>query len=182
MRCPCCKNKSLSETELLPGLVAKTCDGCRGTWFERKDYESWRSRQSADLPETAAPQTVFMSAQVPKPKLCPACRNFLLPYRVGHGLGFGIDYCAACGGIWCDPGEWEAIHAKNLHDNLHEIVSQQWQRDVRQENIRTQIEESFRKSLGPDYQRAADVRNWLREHSNRDLLLSYLRDEATRKT
>ena len=109
-------------------------------------------------------------------KICPQCGHLLLPYRVGHGLAFSIDYCGACGGVWCDRNEWDAIKARNLHDNLHDIVSAHWQNAVRRADVDAAVEQTYRRVLGDAYDKAAEVREWLRNEPRRSTLLAYLSD------
>jgi Zn-finger nucleic acid-binding protein len=152
------------------------CGECKGTWVARSNYDAWRARHPRDLPETTAPTQVAV-AGAHKAKLCPQCGHLLLPYRVGHGLPFAIDYCGACGGVWLDGNEWDAIKAKNLHDNLHDIVSAHWQAAVRQTDVQDAIEQTYKRVLGPAYAKACDLRTWLRDQPQKSLILAYLADE-----
>jgi Zn-finger nucleic acid-binding protein len=165
----------MAAGDLVPGLTGQTCSECSGVWLERARYDAWRAKQPNDLPETNTPTQLAIS-DTHKPKICPQCGHLLLPYRVGHGLSFSIDYCGACGGVWCDRGEWDAIKAKNLHDNLHDIVSQHWQTAVRQSEVQQSIEQTYARHLGASYAKAQEIRNWLRGQSQKALILAYLAD------
>ena len=161
--------------DLAPSLKGSVCSECTGVWLDRAKYDAWCAKNPNDLPETSTPVQLAMS-DTHKAKVCPQCGHLLLPYRVGHGLPFSIDYCGACGGEWCDRGEWEAIKAKNLHDNLHEIVSQHWQTAVRQSDVQESIEKTYARHLGADYAKAQEVRTWLRGQPQKALILAYLAD------
>jgi len=175
MECPACKKRSLSVIELVPNLSGSICEKCKGTWISRNNYDAWRSKQKGDLPEISTLTEIAINEPL-KPKLCPQCRHLLLPYRVGHWLSFSIDYCGTCGGIWFDQDEWPAIKAKNLHDNLHEIVSSHWQAAVRQEETQKLIEQTYKRLLGTTYDKAFETRDWLRKQSKKGLILAYLFD------
>ena len=108
--------------------------------------------------------------------LIPLCRHLLLPYRVGHGLSFSIDYCGACGGVWCDRHEWDAIKAKKLHGKLHDIVSDHWQSAVRRADVQDAIEQNYKRLLGVEYGKALELREWLRNQPQKSLILAYLSD------
>jgi Zn-finger nucleic acid-binding protein len=165
----------MADVDLAPGLAGLACSECSGVWLDRVKYDAWRARMPGDLPETDAPAQITVS-DIQGAKICPKCGHLLLPYRVGHGLSFSIDYCCACGGVWCDRQEWEAIKAKNLHDNLHDIVSQHWQKAVRQEGMQATIEQTFSKHLGTSYSKAKEIKAWLREHPQKAVILAYLKD------
>jgi len=167
----------MTAVDLVSGLSGARCGECAGVWVGRGNYDSWRTKHPGDIPENPVP--VQLAANEPHTsKVCPQCGHLLLPYRVGHGLPFSIDYCGACGGVWLDPNEWDAIKAKNLHDNLHQIVSSQWQADVRHAEVQKAIEEAHRLHLGATYDKAREVRSWLRTQPQRTLILAYLSDEA----
>ncbi len=175
MLCPICKKHTMSPVELAPELTGMACSGCSGIWLDRNKYDTWRAKQPQDLPEISTPvQTVITETH--KAKICPQCGHLLLPYRVGHGLSFSIDYCGSCSGVWFDRNEWDAIKAKNLHDNLHVIVSQHWQAAGRQSGIQEAVEKSYSRQLGTDYAKAQEVKAWLRNHPQKGLILAYLTD------
>ncbi len=175
MQCPLCKKHTMALVEVAQDLTGSVCSACSGVWLDRARYDAWRVRLRGDLPETATPVQLDVSDNH-KAKLCPQCGHMLLPYRVGHGLSFSIDYCGACGGVWCDRGEWDAIKAKNLHDNLHDIVSQNWQAAVRQSDVQASIEQSYARHLGPNYAKARELKSWLHGQSQKALILAYLAD------
>jgi Zn-finger nucleic acid-binding protein len=175
MQCPLCKKNTMNSTELLPDLKGLTCNECFGVWLDRSKYDAWRAKQPRDLPETSTPAHLAVS-ETHKAKICPQCGHLLLPYRVGHGLAFSIDYCTACGGVWCERNEWDAIKAKNLHDNLHDIITQHWQAAIRQEEVQESIEQTYSRHLGTSYAKAQEIRTWLHGQSQKALILAYLAD------
>ena len=175
MKCPLCKTPSLDATVLAPDLEGCICGECNGVWIARAKYDAWRKRLPKDIPETAS-DAEFSVNDTRGAKICPQCGHLLLPYRVGHGLAFSIDYCGACGGVWCDRNEWDAIKARNLHDNLHDIVSAHWQNAVRRADVDAAVEQTYRRVLGDAYDKAAEVREWLRNEPRRSTLLAFLSD------
>ena len=98
MKCPLCKTPSLDATVLAPDLEGCICGECNGVWIARTKYDAWRKRLPKDIPETAS-DAEFSVNDTRVAKICPQCGHLLLPYRVGHGLAFSIDYCGACGGV-----------------------------------------------------------------------------------
>jgi Zn-finger nucleic acid-binding protein len=168
----------MAVVEVAPDLMAQACSECSGIWLDRAKYDAWRAKQAGDLPETNTPAQLAVS-DTHKAKICPQCGHLLLPYRVGHGLSFSIDYCGACGGVWCDRGEWGLIKGKNLHDNLHDIVSQHWQAAVRQAGVQEAIEQTYARHLGANYTKAREVRTWLRGQPQKALIFAYLADTKT---
>lgn len=175
MQCPLCKKHTMDTLDLAPDLTGSACSECSGVWLDRAKYYAWRAKHPCDLPETNTPAQLAVS-DTHKAKICPQCGRLMLPYRVGHGLSFSIDYCEACGGVWCDRGEWDAIKAKNLHDNLHDIVSQHWQAAVRQAEVQESIEQTYARHLGPNYAKAKELKAWVRGQAQKAIILAYLAD------
>jgi len=167
----------MDSVDLASELSGSVCSECGGVWIARSEYETWRTKQPSDLRETAVTSEIAVT-DVKKAKICPQCGHLLLPYRVGHGLSFSIDYCGSCGGVWCDKNEWQALKAKNLHDNLHDIVSSNWQAAVRRADVQDAVEQAYKRQLGAAYERAADMRAWLRAQPRKSLLLAYLSDAS----
>lgn len=175
MQCPVCKKKTMVPIGLAADLMGLACIECSGVWLDRTEYDAWRLKHPGELPETDTPVQLAVS-ETNKAKICPRCGYLLLPYRVGHGLSFSIDCCKACGGVWCDRGEWDAIKAKNLHGNLHDIVSHHWQAAIRQADVQESIEQTYARHLGPDYEKAKEIKAWVNAQPQRALLLAYLAD------
>lgn len=175
MRCPLCKKSTMAPVELAPGLTGSACSACSGVWIARDAYDTWRAGHPGNLPETPTAAQIAV-ADSHQAKLCPQCGHLLLPYRVGHGLPFSIDHCGACGGIWFDRNEWDAILARNLHGDLHDILSAHWQAAVRRSEVQEAIEQTYRRLLGGSYAKASELRAWLREQPQKSLILAYFSD------
>ncbi len=179
MKCPVCESIHLKQEALLPGLAGFACGGCAGVWVDRERYEMWRSGKStAVLAAGAEVKGIDAAAldveDVSKAKLCPQCGHLLFPYRVGRGVDFRIDYCGACGGVWCDHNEWLALCEKGLHNKLHDIVSERWQLDLRCADLQRVREAAYEKRLGGAYPKSVEVREWLVGQKDKDLILAYL--------
>ena len=182
MRCPVCKPpQSLELDSLEDGLASRRCPSCNGHWIRTADFWKWRARRP-NAPEIPA---VEESTVPPEPvglRICPDCDYVLARYRVGRGLGFTVDRCRNCEGAWLDGGEWEALRARNLHDDLPMIFDEAWQRAARREMQEQATEENFRRRLGDDdYERAQEIRAWLDPHPKRSELFAYLQMKHRRE-
>lgn len=78
--------------------------------------------------------------------------------------------------MWCDHGEWEALKATNLHDDIHDIVTQHWQAAVRESSVQNEIEQTYARNLGANYAKAQEIKAWLRAQPQKSLILAYLAD------
>lgn len=174
MRCPLCKSNEMAICDLEPDLRAFRCASCSGVWIPDERYKAWRERHPVDVPETTPPSEVDVK-DIENAKICPECGHLLLRYRAGHGLNFYIEHCGACGGFWLDPLEWEALKRHGLHDNLHQVPSAQWQKDLRQAAVRERMDAWRSQQLGPEvYARIKDFRDWFRQQRNKDIIISLI--------
>ena len=80
----------------------------------------------------------------------------------------------SCGAASLARGDWADIKARNLHDNLHDIVSRHWQAAVRQADDQQSVERTYARHLGESYAKAQEVRAWLRDEPRKALILAYL--------
>lgn len=176
MNCPICKTVPLADAELEPGLASHACAQCGGQWVGQDTYFAWVEAQGPNLPEKT-PET---AAQLPvnetaRAKLCPSCGRFLTRARVGHGVGFQLDRCATCGGIWFDANEWQILRDRNLHDDVHFVFSAAWQADVVRQERDAQRERLMAQKLGEaDWAEIKRIRAWLDAHAKRSELYAAL--------
>jgi Zn-finger nucleic acid-binding protein len=169
MNCPRCKSTTLVPEDLEPGLAGLKCRQCGGRWIEGSRYLGWVAAQGQQLAEKPPAEGVELPVtESDKAKLCPECGRFLTRAKVGHAVGFHLERCANCGGIWTDANEWEVLKSRNLHDNLHFIFSGAWQAEVMRQE---------RKRLGDvDFTEVKRVRAWLDAHPKRAELYAVLLD------
>lgn len=184
MNCPVCETHPLLMPEMLepPSLQAHRCPECGGHWVRLSDYWRWRAESGPDLPETPPrPEDMATVQDTRGIKACPDCKHLLTPYRIGHGIPFALDRCGNCNGTWLDREEWDTLRRRNLHDNLHAIFSDEWQRQLRREQQRFMTERQFQRQFGDeDYARVRDLKSWLDAHPRRSELYAYLQLHSSR--
>jgi Zn-finger nucleic acid-binding protein len=177
MHCPACKTTTLEIVPLDTALNAHHCMSCHGQWISGEHYWDWlRGKGDGETASSASVEAAPAPAvhDTPSAKLCPSCARLLIRYRVGHGLGFTIEHCPGCDGVWLDESEWEALKARNLHDDLQLICDSLWQGQVFKDEQRQLAEARLARMLGADFERAKEVRAWIAGHPNRSALLAYL--------
>jgi Zn-finger nucleic acid-binding protein len=187
MICPACKDATLQATVLpdgASGLSASRCPTCGGHWVAGDVYLQWvavHGRQPGPSASSAglAPTEIRDS---PKAKICPACGRLLTRARVGHGVAFHLDRCGGCAGFWLDPGEWDALLARGLHDDAHHVFSDAWQADVLREDRRQQRDRLMLGKLGEaDWAEAQRVKAWIDGHAHRAEVLAYLTERGNER-
>jgi Zn-finger nucleic acid-binding protein len=177
MKCPACPSKRISAIELAGNLRASKCEVCEGIWISHENYSAWHASFSEPQPEKTFSEVDLDLEDKPGAKVCPDCGRILLKYRVGHGLNFFVDHCSACGGIWLDKNEWEALEAKNLHDEIHRIFSTSWQKQIREESLEETMEKVFRNRFGDQtFEKISEIRDWLNHQSEKDQLMAFLQE------
>jgi len=174
MNCPVCHHPALEASELMAHLDALRCPQCEGKWLPSVNYRAWLAAYQERLPERAAHE-IFEIHDDQSVKLCPECRRILLRYKVKADLGFLLDHCSSCNGVWFDKNEWEALASRHLHDELHLIFTEPWQRKVEREESRLQQQRLLKRRLGEeDYEELKRVYAWLWAHPQHHILLAHL--------
>jgi Zn-finger nucleic acid-binding protein len=88
-----------------------TCRHCDGLWFSR---EAIHSRFRAKLPEVT--RSKRKKGPPKSGRRCPQCASKLASEDVE---GVEIDVCPQCGGVWLDPGEYDAARRRSVKMRLH---------------------------------------------------------------
>ncbi|HYJ80851.1 MAG TPA: zf-TFIIB domain-containing protein [Longimicrobiaceae bacterium] len=176
MLCPVCQpSRTLRLTTLENALPARVCPGCEGNWIRSEDYRTWRGRQAADLPMRPASGPAEPAADPPGFRRCPEDQRILARLRVGHGVPFTFEFCRGCEGMWFDRGEWAALVERNLHDDLLQMVFDDWQEAAARSQKGEDREDRFRRQLGEeDYEWVREIKAWLDRHPRRSELYAYL--------
>ena len=184
MKCPVCKQTRLAAGKLEQELTTHDCPDCGGRWIASHRYLDWLERHGPNLPEKPAGANDALPVADSAPgKLCPECGAFLVRHRVGHGVDFQIGRCGRCGGFWLDGNEWEILKGRNLHDDLHLVMSQAWQTQVRRERDRQSYRQTVTDILDAkllqgcnqaDLAKLKALKQWLDGHPQADQLYAYL--------
>jgi len=176
MNSPVEPHSALGPIELEAGLPAWQDAASGGVYLKSADYWEWLAHQPGRL-ETLPPKgPVAVGLEHPEgpARICPETGALMTRFRVGHGFTFQIDR-SPTGGFWLDAGEWEALKARNFHEEIHRVFTDGWQKGVRSQASREALEEQLRQQLGAeDYQQAVAFRGWLAAHPHRARLLAWI--------
>lgn len=173
--CPRCSTTGLKHTLISEDLPAHACPDCDGLLISLIAYRRWRETHhpakgaSEQIPRDVADQD---SKDVVG---CTKCGGIMTKFRIMADSPNHIDFCAHCEDIWLDHGEWELIDAMAGADHLNTILTQPWQRRVRSESQENMERQRLRSMLGPDFDKVAELKDWLETHQHRDVIFAYLR-------
>lgn len=177
MKCPICKTDSMKEITLEETLPAQICIQCGGIWIASNPYHAWRA-QRADSPQQPGPRPFNPQWDTDQLKLCPSCGRMMARYKIFPDVDYHLDRCNHCNGIWFDKHEWDAIADRNLQDNLHEFFTHPWQERLHDQEDVTRMEQIYITKFGEvDYALIQNIRGWLRDHPQSQMLLAYLMSE-----
>ncbi len=177
-RCVCAAATELRPVALAPGLSADTCSDCHGHWLAMDDYRHWVANGPApvETDEAELPALRPDAAAADTARACPSCQRFMERLRVGRSPDFRLDRCSACQRIWLDAGEWAALAEAGLATRLGEILSDGWQRQLRDADAQARRETELRARHGDAcIDELARVRAWLATQPQRETLLALLR-------
>ena len=201
MRCPVCQDTPLNRSSLEEYLAVNACTSCSGHWISSYDYWHWlewrispsphdHAKSAPDASGAAIDAVMNLSDQLPsldgsldtdnrRAIFCPDCQHLMRKAKVGHGLEFYLDRCSHCGGVWFDEHEWDFLQATGLDSKVHLIFSEPWQAQIRQDEFKKVLQQTYRSNLGnEDYARAIAIKEWINNHPNKGYLLSLLNQEC----
>jgi Zn-finger nucleic acid-binding protein len=173
MKCPACTGE-MNYITLEHNLPARECTQCGGCWIRGKDYMIWLKQHGPDLPEKRDAETNLPEVEMKHARICPDCKHILVGFRVLPNANLRVERCAHCHGLWLDKGEWEALAARNLHDNIFEFFTKPWQDHIQQEQSRAQLDGFYHQRFGEDYEKLKEIAAWLKDHPKRAMLVAFL--------
>ena len=177
LHCPRCNAAgTLQVAQLDKGLDAPCCNRCHGSWLELSRWRDWRSKQpAATKPEPVVSNAHLLEPEAPQVGTCPQCQRLMSRLRVAVGLPFRLDRCVSCQHVWIDGGEWLAMSQHGYQLVLDDVVSDRWQRLVREAEASQAREAAWSERLGAEvYNEILKIRNWLDAQPNRAALMSFL--------
>jgi Zn-finger nucleic acid-binding protein len=174
--CPVCTPAQLLNLQTLePGLQVRGCPRCGGHWIRLADYWRWRAGKGMGVPEKPAGKGASEQEATTGYRRCPDDSQLLTRYRVGRGVAFTLERCAQCEGVWLDANEWEVLKRRGLHDDLHRVFSEDWQREARQLDKSHELEALLMRALPPaDYIKIREIKAWIDAHPHRNELYDVL--------
>jgi len=176
--CPTCRTPTLRPGEVEPLLPSRRCATCGGQFIRGEQYYRWLEHSDRAATAVAPQQQQDAAADVAdsaRAKICPECAKLMRRVRIGQGIGFCIDRCSACGGVWLDANEWEALQHRGLSDRLHLVAGEAWQARVLKEERDRAARERVAISIGPEeFDEVERVAGWIERHPQRDEIAAYL--------
>ena len=179
--CPMCKQAQLKLSHHEDQPPVSECHACGGAWLRANEYARWLQTQTPgkyrlERAEDAVQRNPVMESN--KAAVCPDCGHFLRKYRVASNIHFHLDRCGNCNGVWLDRNEWQVLKSVDLQDEINQVFTQPWQKQIEDEISAQKFEKIYQERFGSeDYQKVREIRNWLEEHPNRNALIAYLLDK-----
>lgn len=180
-KCPNCKNVILEKSNFENSLPVMSCSSCGGSWLRANEYALWLKTQtpgSFDEEKAREAGDRFSVTESNRAMACPDCGHFLRKYKVGAKVGFHLDRCNNCNGIWLERNEWESLKTAGLHDEINRIFTKPWQQHIQNDEIAGTFDAMYVKKFGEsDYKKIREIREWLMANSNRNSLIAFLLDK-----
>jgi Zn-finger nucleic acid-binding protein len=174
MKCLACKTNELEDLNLNEELKVNHCSQCGGNWMPFAEYYDWHTNNKNEVENISEENYISVTDSV-TPKLCPDCGVLLRTYKVSSKLGFRIENCGSCNGIWFDKNEWETIKSHNLHHKIHNFFTDSWQKRIREDERKDFFHNLYINKLGEaDYEKLKSVKKWIDENQNKSTIIAYL--------
>ncbi|MFK7999774.1 MAG: zf-TFIIB domain-containing protein [Polyangiales bacterium] len=172
MNCPRC-DKSLHAST---ALRAHSCRECGGRWVPSASVEEWRELRESVPPAAPKPGHDKLAA------VCPEGHGFLRRVRMEE-LGFSLDRCPRCGGVWFDHGEWDRLAEANVVENLSVLWDPAFRAAKRQEKEQARIDDELRAQIGEEsFARLREFTDWLTDEPAKSRVLAWIEHELREET
>lgn len=183
MDCPKCRSE-LANGILSDLLLTKHCSACGGDWIPGRMYQAWKSERPKIASSSASSHdTIVRNYHLPytpspfdaKAANCPECNSIMVRGKIALKDPFYVEHCLACGGIWCDRGEWEILERLQLHTNITQIFSSGWQAQARASHMHALERQAVIDKVGVEMaQRVFELADILVKHPNGDFAAAYM--------
>lgn len=171
MQCPKCDCHQLFPARLEQDLAAYQCKRCQGHLIALIAYRDWMERHQ--LPEvkdgaSLQPDDTTVAMQ------CTRCHRLMTKYSY-DSAGHKLDYCSHCDDVWLDAGEWAYLRAIKLAGELPAILTEPWQRKLKQQQLEKNSAQRWERRFGSDtYDKVATFRQWLWSQDNAQSIVDYI--------
>ncbi|MCJ8312617.1 MAG: hypothetical protein HRU38_10075 [Saccharospirillaceae bacterium] len=175
MNCYQCTDVRLKPIKLESALPAKQCDQCGGTHIDLLSYRNWRENTKLVNQEQSTAEPVETSDNK-KALICQKCSKLMLKFRFSNKHDNVVDVCSHCDDVWLDSGEWELLNQLDIQNQLTQIMTAPWQKNLKQQHFAAIKQEQYLKQLGEeDLQTVKSFSQWLKDHPNKSLIERYIR-------
>lgn len=178
MLCTSCQTGILTPSSIEGLFKAHTCSDCGGDWVLIEDYAVWRERH----PDYEFAEDIYFEeiniTDTKEAMLCPVTRTIMRKFKISATNTHRLDYSAAVGGLWLDKGEWDLLVSGGLAGSLNALVTDAWQRRIRQTSAKDSFVDIYHDKFGEDvYIKLKEIRAWLNTHPQKADLRAYLMAE-----
>ncbi len=175
MNCTSCKAGVLTAGFIDGQFKAHTCTKCGGIWILVEDFVAWKDKNPDFHFPTDTQWSEDEAADSTKALLCPMTGVIMRKCKVTAKTSHRIDYSHAVGGIWLDKGEWQLLKAEGVAGVLNNVVTQQWQNNLRSQSASHNFAEIYEAKFGGEtYAKIKEIRAWLDSQPNKADLRAYL--------
>ena len=180
MNCYQCTDVRLKPIKLETALPAKQCDKCGGTHLDLLSYRNWRENtkpvNSEEEQTTAEP---IEATDTKKALVCQKCSKLMLKFRFSNKHDNFVDVCSTCDDAWLDSGEWELLNQLDIQNQLTQIMTAPWQKNLKQQHFDEIKHDQYIKQLGEeDLETVKAFSDWLKDHPNKALIERYIRSNG----
>lgn len=153
-------------------MRARSCHACGGRWVPSASVEDWKEIRDFVAPAEPSP------AHDKRAAVCPEGHGFLRRVRVEE-LGFALDRCPRCGGVWFDHGEWERLAEANVVENLSVLWDPAFRAAKRKAKEQQRIDDELRQAIGDEsFTRLREFADWLGGDPEKSRVLAWLQHEV----
>lgn len=174
MHCYNCPGYPLKPVKLEHDLPARECHRCGGLHIDLLSYRSWRDNRTHEAGD--GEDLRVEPTENNKALICQRCSKIMLKYRISTDHENYIDLCTSCDDAWLDGGEWQLLKHLDIRDKLTHIMTEPWQRHIKEEEFRRFQDEKLKGIFGiENLEKINEISDWINDQENSFEIVNYLR-------
>jgi len=175
MKCPHCHTPDLMPTLIEEYLPAMGCSTCHGGLVSLLYYRHWAETQKEPVDAQTKPAAAIETTDTTAAVTCPKCARVMTKYKIDGAVANRVDVCPSCDEAWLDGGEWELLEALHLSLKIPAILTDAWQRRIRNELTAETRRSILTRMIGEaGTKRVEEFRTWLEASGHKSHVLTYL--------
>jgi len=173
MKCSSCGTGRL-ESSYFEGLFAcHSCTDCGGDLILLGDFLRWQELNPESKFEVEA-EVGVVAEETKRAMICPLTGTLMTKYRISADTEHRLDLSPTINAVWLDKGEWQLLKEKGLANNLNQIFTNHWQRDIHAVETSEMLDELNARKFGEHYEQVKAFKSVFKGMKNRQEVIAYL--------
>lgn len=151
------------------------CQKCEGQLISLLYYRDWAARNICTEDTPSSEKNSIVEQDTKTAVTCVKCSKLMTKHSISGKHSNHMDFCAHCDEVWLDGHEWALLKSLNLSHNLPKVLTNNWQKMVRDEKTELRKIERLGSQINEiDLNKAVETKKWLKTHNQKNTILQFI--------